>query len=298
MDLTPAPAAHRISLMDGLLSSPAAEGVQLAVFPELSVTGYDLSAANAGKAEALDGPSVAALCELARRHDAILVAGMTEDRDGRCHNTQVVVGPDGLCGVYRKRHVSSAENAIWQCGGGNEIIETDLGRIGIGICADMLFGTPWSRYDHETVDLIISAAAWPDFRSSKGVPVRAGSAAFHNRYPIAFAERLSARARVPVVFSDGCGPFESRLPVFGTSLSWRASGHSRIVVGGRTVADDGGEATEQIVTADVPLGRPADPVDLPVMRPSLGDRLRHKELLVGEVTTAWLFRVLRVLRIA
>ena len=291
LDLTPAPVEDRLNRMDAILASPAAKGAHLVVFPEMSITGYDLSPANFGRGETLDGQSVATLRELARRHDAHLVAGLSEVHGGRLFNTQVVVGPDGLCGAYRKRHVSSAENAIWHSGQAAGIVETDLGRIGIGICADMLFSTPWSAYMGGAVDLIASVAAWPDFRVSAGVPVRRGSREYHCRFPVGFVERLSAASGAPVVFANGSGPFASSLPVFGQRLSWQTSGNSRIAVGGQTVADDGGDAAEQVVAAQVAVG--GRPAAAPSARRDLVDRLGHAELLLGEVTSAWLFRLLR-----
>lgn len=292
LDLTPGPIDERLARMAALMAAQDS-AAKLVVFPEMSVTGYDLSPANFSRGQPLDGASVAGLREMALRHDTLIVAGLTEARDGRCYNTQVVVGPDGLCGQYRKRHVSSAENAIWHGLRHDGVVETDLGRIGLGICADMFFATPWSSYLNGAVDLIISAAAWPDFRKSTGVPMRRSAREFHHRYPIAFAERLSAQARVPVVLCNGSGRFESRLPLLGRRLEWMTAGHTRIVVNGRTIADDGGNPSEQVVAADIQLGPCPEPHAVAPRR--VGERLRHAEMLVGEVATAWFFRLLRPL---
>lgn len=92
----------------------AAAGAALVVFPEAAMCAFgppsfDLSAV----AEPLDGPFVGTLHEAAARHGVFVVAGMFErsGEPGRVRNTVVVVGPDGLCGAYRKLHLYDAYGA-------------------------------------------------------------------------------------------------------------------------------------------------------------------------------------------
>jgi len=95
----------------GQLSDRAAEqGVQLAVFPEMCVTGYwhvrKLSrAAIEGLAEPIGGPTTESLLQLAQRHAMTIGAGLIERADdGTLYNSYVVAMPDGRIACHRKLH--------------------------------------------------------------------------------------------------------------------------------------------------------------------------------------------------
>lgn len=128
----------------------AADGAELVLFPELSVTGFVpnhptgdhagwLREALAGArtmAEPLDGPAVRRLQAIARDTDVLVAAGLLEDAGHLLHNTHVLVGPDGLLGAWRKMHVPLFEMPLYNGGGVPDVVETPLGRLGITICFD------------------------------------------------------------------------------------------------------------------------------------------------------------------
>ncbi len=89
-------------------------------------------------AERLDGPAVGELIAIAQQHDILLCAGMLEDAGNVLHNTQIIVGPDGLLGHWRKMHVPMFEMPFYNGGGTPMVIETPLGRLGVNICFDAL----------------------------------------------------------------------------------------------------------------------------------------------------------------
>ncbi len=94
----------------------AGDGAGLVVLPEAAMCGFGSPTTPlAPLAEALEGPFVTALHDVAAATGAIVVAGMFErtgpgpgDPGGRVHNTLVAVGPDGLLTVYRKLHLYDA----------------------------------------------------------------------------------------------------------------------------------------------------------------------------------------------
>ena len=127
-------------------------GAALVSFPELSLTGFIpnhptgdhdawLRKALAGArslAEPVSGSAVDGLIEIAQKNNVLLSAGMLEDAGNMLHNTQVVVGPAGLLGRWRKMHVPMFEMPFYNGGGQPPVIDTPLGRLGVNICFDAL----------------------------------------------------------------------------------------------------------------------------------------------------------------
>ncbi len=115
----------------------------LLVLPELCISGYQMldQQEARGLAEPADGPTVAALTPLCRARSCHLVLGLAElDPDGGLYNSAVVVGPDGLVGVYRKVHLF-ADEPDWALPGDLGFPVWDLGeyRLGVMVCFDYAF---------------------------------------------------------------------------------------------------------------------------------------------------------------
>ncbi len=125
-------------------------GAALVLFPELSLSGFIpnhpvgdhnqwLRAALQGArtmAEPVPGPAVDRLAGIAREHGILISAGLLEDAGNLLHNTQVLVGPDGLLGKWRKMHIPMFETPFYNGGEGPSVVETPLGRLGVNICFD------------------------------------------------------------------------------------------------------------------------------------------------------------------
>jgi predicted amidohydrolase len=122
---------------ESLIKQASSRGARLVCFPELSLTSYSTSKEVLRAAEEIPGPSTARLERIARAENTYLSVGMAE-KDGNTHHiTQVLVGPDGYMGKYRKHHPTGSEQA---CGfsPGTEFPVWDIEgfRLGINICAD------------------------------------------------------------------------------------------------------------------------------------------------------------------
>lgn len=127
-------------------------GAQLVLFPELSLTGFvpnhpagdhaawlraALQAARR-MAEPLDGRAISALVAIARDTGLLICAGLLEDAGSVLYNTQVLAGPSGLLGVWRKMHVPMFEMPFYNGGPAVQAATTPLGRLGVNICFDAL----------------------------------------------------------------------------------------------------------------------------------------------------------------
>lgn len=115
----------------------------LMVLPELFASGYQF--VDQCEVEALaepipDGPTTRRLLELARSRRMHLVAGLPErGRDG-CYNSAVVVGPQGVVGVYRKAHLFFEETLCFRPGDtGFQVWEIGGAKIGVMICFDWFY---------------------------------------------------------------------------------------------------------------------------------------------------------------
>jgi len=128
-----------LAAIDVWCERAAAAKAHLVLFPELVVHGH-CTPNTWDLAEAVpDGPSVARLCELARRHNLVLSAGLSEKDRDIIYNTQVLAGPGGYIGKQRKLHLSRDEVNHYK--GGRDILVFDIGRCKVGtvICYDNQF---------------------------------------------------------------------------------------------------------------------------------------------------------------
>lgn len=249
-----APLEQKLSRIDVRLREAAGQGARLAVLPELALSGYELGDWNFAAAQRVpDGHAVAALVELARFHDLVVVAGLSEREGDHVYNTMAVVGPDGFLGKYRKIHVASAECAYWRPGApGQAAIETDLGRIGVGICADMTQPTPWADYAKQGVDLVAIGASWPDYRDATNYPLWREYRESHVEGLRHMPERIERLVGAPVIMANACGDTEVMVTRFGPTVRSRMGGRSRIVCGGTRI-DDGADNQEHVLVAAVEI---------------------------------------------
>lgn len=115
----------------------------LIVLPELFNTGYQFTGRDEVRALAEDVPdgfTTSAFLYEAKRRKTFFVFGIAERVKDRYFNSAVLVGPEGLVGVYRKIHLFSAEK-IWFAPGEDGFPVFDIGpaRVGLMICFDWLF---------------------------------------------------------------------------------------------------------------------------------------------------------------
>ena len=116
--------------------------VELAVFPECSITGYwflrrlSLADLTALAEPVPDGPSTRELLALARRCEMAIGAGLVElGENGALHNTYVVAMPDGR--VHRHRKLHAFEHEAIRSGDEYTVFDLPNGwRAGVLICYD------------------------------------------------------------------------------------------------------------------------------------------------------------------
>ncbi|KAG2610222.1 omega-amidase, chloroplastic-like isoform X2 [Panicum virgatum] len=124
----------------------------LIVMPEIWSCPYSLEIL-ASYAEDIDGgvsPSISMLSEVAAARKITIVGGsIPEKASGKVFNTCCVIGPDGqILAKHRKLHlfeidipgdIKLKESDTFTGGQEPTVVDTDVGRIGIGICHDIRF---------------------------------------------------------------------------------------------------------------------------------------------------------------
>jgi predicted amidohydrolase len=161
----------------------AADGAQLVLFPELSLSGFipnhppgDHEAWLRGAlAEArrlairLDAPTVAALAQVAADKRIWISVGMLEDAGNVLFNTQLLLGPQGLAGYWRKLHVPIFEMPFYNGGDAPQVVDTPLARIGANICFDVLLPESTRLLAVQQVEIVLMPfAADPPPRTPAG----------------------------------------------------------------------------------------------------------------------------------
>ena len=129
-----------------LISEAAGQGINILVFPELSLSGYESNEDNIMHrefAETIPGPATEEIAALTKKLDIYVVLGMPErdpDDADICYISCPLLGPDGLIGNYRKLHLGTPplfrESLCFTGGDSVPVFTTRYGPIGIQICAD------------------------------------------------------------------------------------------------------------------------------------------------------------------
>ena len=142
-----------------LLARAAAAGCELALFPEMSLTGSVDPAVHPERLIRLDHPAVAALAEATARTGVGACFGVAERSPGGApHIAQVFAAAGQVAGVQRKRHLGAGEEAftaatepvVFSCAGT---------RFGVAICAESGADGPFDAAAAAGARLVLFPAA-------------------------------------------------------------------------------------------------------------------------------------------
>jgi len=162
-----------LAKIEELTQRAKAEGVDLAVFPEMCLTGYVLRDEVYTLAEPVPGPSTAKVEEIAKKTGIHIVFGLpelSEKTQATIYNTAVLVGPNGFIGKYRKMYLPThsvfEEKRYFRPGYEPAAFQTEIGNIGLTICYDVFFPEVFRLSRLKGAQLIICISASPAVRRS------------------------------------------------------------------------------------------------------------------------------------
>lgn len=126
-------AAHHLAVAQ----LAAANGAGLLIFPELSLTGYELDLAAANP---ITTSHLAPLRQLARESGCTIVAGgPLPGPNGELYIGAFICHPSGEVTTYAKVHVHSSERHVFTPGPGGPPLQINGVQIALAICADAAF---------------------------------------------------------------------------------------------------------------------------------------------------------------
>jgi predicted amidohydrolase len=139
-------------------------GVELLLFPELSLTGYFLKDQTAEAALRIDAPPLEALRE--RSRSITLGVGFVERApDGRLFNSYAILEDGQLLHLHRKVHLVTygmfEESRDVGAGEHFAVAESKHGRIGVLLCEDLWHVISSWLYFLDGVDLLVVPSAGP-----------------------------------------------------------------------------------------------------------------------------------------
>jgi N-carbamoylputrescine amidase len=250
------------------------------VLPELFASGYIPNPAIWDMAEEREqGPMRQWLAETAQRLGIYLGAGSVERDGSDFFNVFALADPNGA--IAGRAYKTDAEANVFKRGRNEHVIDTPLGRIGIGICADNQLVAQLQLMHQHNVDLVLMPHAWP-------TPARAGGHVTENdvatlqsrmiELPVLYARSLG----VPVVFVNQVGPLIHMGGIIGRLMDpkiWRLRGQSRLVNPDGSVLAQLDE-TEDALVATATSAAPDKPFQEP---PSYGRYLQPGSPLVRDV---------------
>lgn len=141
------------------------DGVELFVFPEMSLTGFTMKSKE--MSETIQSDSFRFFSSIAQEKSTNIFAGIIERRNKRIYNTLIHIKPDGtLVKLYRKIHPFSysSENENFNAGVKPALTKIKKWKIGLTICYDLRFPELFRKYGKKKAHLIVNIANWPDTR--------------------------------------------------------------------------------------------------------------------------------------
>jgi len=214
--------------------------------------GYVYDRAIWNVAEARGGATEVWLGRMAREHGVYIGATYLEASGEDFFNTFALMRPDGaVAGRVRKESLPGFEGWFFRGCPGSKVIETEIGRIGVGICHDINTGRFMRRLSDEKVDLLLMPHSGPCIAmgplklvGEEGKEMLRGAAGF-------YAEAFG----IPTVMANKAAGEDSSSPVPWAPLV-RLGFH---FVGQSTICDSDGKVCDQldegegVVVAEVAL---------------------------------------------
>jgi predicted amidohydrolase len=241
---------------DELLRQAHNAGAEIAVLPEMFNTGYGLVPDYAPTAEGRDGPTLLHLAERSRLWNLTIAAGFVEREGKHLYDSLALIEPGGTPHIYRKRNLVFWERFRFRPGCESLVVNTRFGRVGLAICADMIYRKVWTDY-RGRIDLAIIASAWPEFACT-----RSGRRhwLFGHVGPLsgAIPHTVATDLGVPVIFANQCGATETRIPILGTRITDRFAGLSSLSDGRHGPPRVAG-TDEQVLLAELTIHPPQGP---------------------------------------
>jgi len=179
-------------MADSIAKIATEQPVDIIVFPELSVTGYEGGPRFAQMAQRVPGAVTNILGQHATEFGVYVLIGMAvkEKVETVMYNSAVLIGPDGeVAGDYRKLHLPAEERLVFRPGFKIAPIETEVGNLGILMGWDLAFPEVARSLALDGADVLLAPLAW-QARDMDMLRVLLSARAYENDIYVVAANRI------------------------------------------------------------------------------------------------------------
>lgn len=158
--------ASNLAALDGWMKQAAVKHAKLLVFPECYLSGYMFETREDADASAIesDGAELERVRRLCEAHAMEVIVGFLERVGPKLYNSAAVVGPKGIIGIHRKRHLPflGADRFVDEPDGVDvSVFDTAVGKVGVAICYEIRFPEVSRTLALAQADFIALPTNWP-----------------------------------------------------------------------------------------------------------------------------------------
>ena len=221
-----------------LVQQASQAGATLVALPELFSGGYWLNEQAWDTAEPQDGPTESWLRMTAHRQGIYLGGSYLQARGEDFYNVFALATPAGqIAGRVPKQKPGSVEAYLFRGQESSHIIDTDFGRVGVGICYDNAFRFIAEAMIAGDADIAVMPFSAPTPQQTWYYG-RKRAEAFRASFRHG-AQNYAHMLGIPALQVNKSGPWRSRLPAFFPSQDSKYDGQSEI-------ADSGGDIVAEL----------------------------------------------------
>ena len=234
-----------------MIAEAAEHGAQLVLLPEAMDLGWTDPSALTMAEPVPGGKSARLLSSMAKKYQIYICSGLTEKDGEKVYNSAVLIDPTGkVILLHRKINELDIGHAYYALGQSLQVVQTDLGSIGVMICADASTGKHEipRALSYMGADVILSPSAWAVPADHNNIDNPYGGTWWRAYKPVAKDFRVWIASCSNVGWMTG-GPWQG----------WKAIGCSMVIgPGGNEVLNAPyGENADTILYVDIkPEPRP------------------------------------------
>jgi len=221
------------------IEEAAKHGATLAILPELSNSGYIPNQSIWKFAENRNGKTKTWATKLSKKLNIFIGAGYIETDGNDFYNAYLISNPNGeVDGVIYKE---DAESYCFKRENGKLFIDTTIGRIGVGICADNHYIDRLKRIKKENIDIMLMPHANPmPYRTTKQISKK--DLELFDKQPFVIARTYSKYLGVPTIYVNAVGTF----PKFSGGIGVKNFNKDFRLMGGSLAVDNEGVLIEKM----------------------------------------------------
>jgi N-carbamoylputrescine amidase len=239
---------------ENLIYEAVTQGSELVALPELSACGYIPNDDVWQYGEKENSITAQWAVKMAKKYAVYIGAGYLETDGEDYYNAYLIATPDGQ--IAGRVHKIKTEPHCFKSSDIGSVIETSIGKIAIGICADNHVVQFYNRLASLDFDLLLMPHAWATpFAANKYLKLKDIQDAEQN--VVKLGAIYAGGFGVPVIFINAVGETPPMHGIFGKLMSpdiFRLRGNSAVFFPDGTAIRSNTE-DEEIVTAEVKLGR-------------------------------------------